>query len=505
MDNKTMMTDLYELTMAQVYFSQGEKDKIAIFDAFFRKEPLDAGYGIMAGLDNIIQYIKDLHFSEEDINYLKSLNQFTDDFLKYLRKFKFTGDIYAVPDGTPIFRNEPIVTVRAPIIEAQLIETALLSYLNASICYATATKKITEVTKDIGVMEFGARRAFGPDAAVEASKCSIIGGAIGTSNVLAGEKYKMPVLGTMAHSLVTEADSEYEAFLNFAKTYPNNCVLLVDTYDTLRSGVPNAIRVAKEYLIPNGYTLKGIRIDSGDLAYLSKEAKKMFIDAGLPNVKICLSNGLKPETIASLINEGAVIDSIGLGDNIVIPDNARVGCVYKNVAVEKNGEIIPKIKVSSDAIKTINPGYKNIYRFYSNETGYAIGDVIALYDEDIPTDEYTLIDPENETNFLTIKDYTVKNIREKIFEKGKLIYYDPTIFEKRDYCNEQMKTIYPEVKRAENPHKYYVDLSEKLLNLKKQMIKESKETGKNNEEISYAARVFTSSRLPHLKLRKVHV
>ncbi len=474
MENKTMMTDLYELTMAQVYFSQGEKDKIAYFDAFFRKEPVDAGYGIMAGLDNIINYIQNLRFTDDNIEYLRSLSIFTEDFLEYLKGFKFTGDIYAVPDGTPVFRNEPILTVRAPIIEAQIIETAILSYLNASICYTTATKRITEVTKDIGVMEFGARRAFGPDAAVEASKCAIIGGAVGTSNVMAGERFNIPVLGTMAHSLVTEADSEYEAFLNYAKTFPHNCVLLIDTYDTLRSGVPNAIKVAKEFLIPNGYELRGVRIDSGDLAYLSKEAKRMFVEAGLPNVKICLSNGLKPDTLASLIRQGAVIDSIGLGDNIVVPDNARVGCVYKNVAIEKNGEIVPKIKVSGDAIKTINPGFKEIYRFYNNETGYSFGDLIALQDEVIPEDEYTLVDPENETNFLKINNYTVKKLREKIFENGKLIYKDLGIFEKRDYCNEQMKTIYPEVRRIEKPHKYYVDLSEKLLRLKTQMIKDAK-------------------------------
>ena len=458
MENKTMMTDLYELTMAQVYFNSGEKDKIAYFDAFFRREPLEAGYGIMAGVDN-------------------------EDFLNYLREFKFTGDIYAVPDGTPIFRNEPILTVKAPIIEAQIIETCLLSYLNPSICYATATKKITEVAGEISLMEFGARRAYGPDAAVEASKCAIIGGAAGSSNVLAGEIYKMPVLGTMAHSLVTEADSEYDAFLNFAKTYPTNCVLLIDTYDTLRSGVPNAIRVAKEYLIPNGYELKGVRIDSGDLAYLSKEAKRMFIEAGLPNVQICLSNGLNAETIASLIRQGAVIDSIGLGDNIVAPDNGRVGCVYKNVAIEKDGEIIPKIKVSSDTAKTINPGYKKLYRFYDNETGYALGDLVALYDEVIPEDGYILIDPEDgyilidpedEMNFQRVTNYTVRNLQEKIFENGNLVYDDKDIFEKKEYCKAQMKTLYPEIKRTEKPHKYYVDLSEKLLNMKKHMIRDAK-------------------------------
>ena len=474
MENKTMMTDLYELTMAEVYFKSGEENKIAVFDVFFRKEPLGAGYGIMAGLDNIINYIQNLKFTEENISYLKSLNIFSEDFLEYLKSFHFTGNIYAVPDGTPIFRNEPIVTVKAPIIEAQIIETALLSYLNASICYATATKRITEVAGNIGVMEFGARRAFGPDAAVEASKCSIIGGAIGTSNVLAGEKYGMPVLGTMAHSLVTEADSEYEAFLNFAKTYPNNCVLLVDTYDTLRSGVPNAIKVARDYLIPHGYKLKGVRIDSGDLAYLSKESKKMFVEAGMPEVKICLSNGLKAETIASLLQQGAVIDSIGLGDNIVAPDNARVGCVYKNVAVQKGEEIISKIKVSSEVEKTINPGYKKLYRFYDKTSGYALADVITLHDEEIPEEEYLLIDPADETNQQTIHNYTVKPLQETIFENGNLVYKDKTIFEKRDYCKAQMETLYPEIKRIEKPHKYYVDLSEKLLNMKKQMIKDAK-------------------------------
>jgi len=474
MGNKTMMTDLYELTMAQVYFNSGEKEKIAYFDAFFRKEPLEAGYGIMAGLDNIIKYIQNLHFTEENINYLRSLNKFNEDFLNYLREFKFTGDIYAVPDGTPIFRNEPILTVKAPIIEAQIIETCLLAYLNPSICYATATKKITEVAGEISLMEFGARRAYGPDAAVEASKCAIIGGAAGSSNVLAGETYGMPVLGTMAHSLVTEADSEYEAFLNFAKTYPNNCVLLIDTYDTLRSGVPNAIRVAKEYLIPNGYELKGVRIDSGDLAYLSKEAKRMFIEAGLPNVQICLSNGLNAQTIESLIKQGAVIDSIGLGDNIVAPDNGRVGCVYKNVAVEKDGEIIPKIKVSSETAKTINPGYKKLYRFYDNKTGYALGDLVTLYDEVIPEDGYILIDPDDEMNFQKITDYTIRNLQEKIFENGNLVYNDIDIFAKKEYCKEQMLTLYPEIRRTEKPHKYYVDLSEKLLNMKKHMIREAK-------------------------------
>lgn len=470
MENKTMMTDLYELTMAQTYFDSGEKDKEVLFDAFFRREPLEAGYAVMAGLDNIIEYIKNLKFTDKDIEYLRELGLFSDAFLDYLSNFKFTGDIYAIPDGTPVFRSEPLITVRAPIIEAQIIETAILSYLNAAICYSTAARKVVEAAGDIKVMEFGARRAFGPDAAVEASKCAYLSGVAGTSNVLAGKKYNIPVMGTMAHSLIQQADSEYEAFLNFAKSYPNNCVLLVDTYDTLKTGIPNAIRVAKEFLIPNGFKLKGVRIDSGDLAYLSKEAKKMFIEAGLDDVQICLSNGLKPETIKGLIDQGAVVNSIGLGDNIVAPDNARVGCVYKNVAVIKEGEIVPKIKISSDAIKTINPGLKKVYRFYDKESGYAIADLIALYDEVIPEDEYVLIDPADETNRQKISNYIVRELHEKVFESGEYVYETKTLEDSREYCEEQMQTIYPEVKRIHNPHKHYVDLSEKLLNTKKEMI-----------------------------------
>ena len=474
MRNLTMMTDFYELTMSQAYYKAGKKDEVAVFDAFFRKNPLGGGYGVMGGIDRIIEFIKNAHFNEEDIKYLRSTGQFDEDFLSYLKSFKFSGSIYAIPDGTPVFGNEPIVTVKAPIIEAQIIETILLSYLNANICYTTAATRVVEATKGIGVMEFGARRAMGPEAALEASKCAVIAGCVGTSNVLAGQKYGVPVMGTMAHSLVTEADTEYEAFLNYAKAYPNNCVLLVDTYDVLKSGVPNAIKIAKKYLIPNGYSLKGIRIDSGDLAYLSKEAKKMFIEAGLPDVKICLSNGLNETTIKSLKEQGAVIDSIGLGDNIVLPDKARVGVVYKNVAVEKNGEFVSRIKVSNDAAKAITPGYKQVYRFYDNETGYALGDVIALHEENIPLNEFTLIDPLNENNTLTIKNYRVRKLQVPIFEDGELVYADPTILEKQRYHAKEMETLYPEVKRSENPHGYYIDLTRKLLELKKALILEAK-------------------------------
>ena len=474
MRNLTMMTDFYEFTMSQAYFNAGKKDEIAVFDAFFRRNPLGGGYGVMGGVDRIIDFIKNVRFTNEDIEYLRNTKQFTEEFLEYLRNFKFTGSIYAIPDGTPVFGNEPIVTVKAPIIEAQIIETILLSFLNSNICYTTAATRVVEAANGVGVMEFGARRAMGPDAAVDASKCAVIAGCVGTSNVLAGQEYGIPVMGTMAHSLVTEADSEYEAFLNYAKAYPNNCVLLVDTYDVLKSGVPNAIRVAKEYLIPNGYTLKGIRIDSGDLAYLSKEAKKMFVQAGLPDVKICLSNGLNEKTIKSLKDQGAVMDSIGLGDNIVLPDNARVGVVYKNVAVERNNEFVSRIKVSNGAAKAITPGYKKVYRFYDNETGYALGDVIALHEENISLDEFTLIDPLNEHNTLTIKNYRVRELQVPIFVDGELVYEEPTILEKQTYHKEEMKTLYPEVKRSENPHGYYIDLTRKLLELKKALILEAK-------------------------------
>lgn len=461
MENMTMMTDLYELTMAQVYFNAGKKEEEAVFDVFFRKQPLDLGYAVMGGVDRIIEYIEDLKFTDSDIKYLENTNLFSEEFLEYLKEFKFTGDIYAIPDGTPIFKGEPLVTIKAPIIEAQIVETAILSYLNANICYTTATKKITEITKDIGIMEFGARRAYGPEAAVEASKCSIIGGAIGTSNVLAGKKYNIPILGTMAHSMITEAKSEEEAFLNYAKTYPENCVLLVDTYDVLKSGVPNAIKVAKEYLIPNGYTLKGIRIDSGDLAYLSKEAKKMLVEAGLEDTKICLSDGLNAEKLQLLKSKGAIIDSIGLGDNIVAPDKGRVGCVYKNVAIIENGNIIPKIKVSSDTEKIINPGFKKVYRVFEKHSNKAIEDIIILQNENIE---------EIEKDYS--KNYIFKPLQKQIFSNGTKIYNDISLYEKRTYCTQEMKTIPDDVKSFPKFREYTVKLSSRLKKLKQDLINE---------------------------------
>ena len=392
MENKTLMTDFYELTMAQTYFDQGKQDEEVYFDIFFRKNPFNGGYTISGGLEENINYIKNFNFNKKEINYLRSLNQFSEKFLNYLETLKFEGDIYSVPDGTVVFPNETVLTVKAPIIMAQLLETALLANFNHASLVTTAAKRITNEAGDIPVMEFGARRARGIDSAVEASKYAYIGGCCGTSNTLAGMKYNIPVLGTMAHSLITESNDEYQAFLNYAKSNKDNCVFLVDTYDTLKSGIPNAIKVANDYLKPNGLKFKGVRIDSGDLAYLSKKTRKLLDEAGYTETGICLSNGLNEYTIRDLKLQGAFINSLGVGDNIAA-SKERVGGVYKLVATIEDNREIPKIKVSNDSIKTINPGHKKVYRFYDKKEGYALGDLLALSDEVIPNDKYTLIHP----------------------------------------------------------------------------------------------------------------
>ncbi len=468
-----MMIDYYEFTMGQAYFDMGHKDRKACFDLFYRTNPFGGGYAIAEGLDNIVQYVKNFKISDEDIAYLREVGGFTEAYLEYLKHLKFTGDIYAIPEGTPVFPNEPVITVVANIIEAQLIETSLLTSFNHGTLVATAAKRITHAAGNIPVMEFGARRARGDDSAIEASKYAFVGGCAGTSNTQSAKENDIPVMGTMAHSLVSAADSEYEAFLGYAKSNPNNCVFLVDTYDTLRSGVPNAIKVAKDYLEPNGYKFKGIRIDSGDLAYLSKKARKLLDDAGFTDTAICLSNGLNENTIKSLLDQGACIDSIGAGDNIAA-SKERVNGVYKLVAIESHGELVPRIKVSDDAAKTITPAHKKVYRFYDNETGFALGDVIALADETIPLDGYTLVSPTEEWKRTELTNYSVKELQVPIFLNGKLVYNVPSVRERKAYCTEEFKTIYPEIKRAANPHGYYVDLSEKLLAMKKAMILEAK-------------------------------
>lgn len=473
-NNKTMVTDFYEFTMAQTYFDAGLKDTIVYFDVFFRRNPLGSGYSISAGLKEIIEYIQNIKFDESDIDYLRSTNRFTEDFLSHLADVRFTGDIWAIPDGTVIFPNEPVITVRANVIEAQIIETSLLTNFNHGSLIATATKRITEAAGRIPVMEFGARRAPGADSSKAASKFAYLAGCCGTSNTIDGEEYGIPVMGTMAHSLINFFGNDYDAFMHYAKSNPNNCVFLVDTYDTLKKGIPSAIRVAKEYLIPNGYKNWGIRIDSGDLAYLSKKARKMLDDAGFKDATICLSNGLNETTIKSLLAQGACVNSFGVGDNISAPLD-RHGGVYKLMAVESNGVISPRIKVSEDAIKVTNPGYKKVYRFYDKESGYALGDVITIAGEVIPHDGYTLISPIEEWKQTHITNYTVKELQVPIFKDGNLVYNVPTLEESRKHCEEDFNTFYPEIKRQENPHEYYVDLSKKLLALKKSMIFEAKD------------------------------
>lgn len=470
--NKTLMTDFYELTMAQTYFNEGKKDEVVCFDLFFRKNPFGGGYTISGGLDETIKYIQNFHFGEEEIKYLKGTGKFNDEFLNYLKDLTFEGDIYAVPDGTMVFPNEPVLTVKADIISAQILETALLANFNHGSLVVTSAKRITNEAKGKAVMEFGARRARGISSAIEASKLSYIGGCAGTSNTYAGMEYGIPVLGTMAHSLVTESASEYEAFLNYAKSNPDNCVFLVDTYDTLRSGVVNAIKVANDYLKPNGYKFKGIRIDSGDLAYLSKEARKMLDEAGYKDATICLSNGLNEYTIRDLVNQGACFDSLGVGDNISAAKE-RVGGVYKLVAVF-DGDFIPKIKVSEDNVKTTNPGYKKVYRFYDKTSGYALGDVVTFADEVIPLDGYTLVHPNDTWKMTELKDYEVRDLLVKIFDGGNLVYEDPSLDEKQRYCDLEFNTLYPEVTRIQKPHEYYVDLSDEVRETKHKLIKSLK-------------------------------
>lgn len=470
--NKTLMTDLYELTMSDCYFNEDRKEEIGYFDVFFRKNIKDGGYTIVAGLDEVINYIRNFRFTESDIEYLRSTNKFNDDFLEYLKDLRFTGDIYAVPDGTPMFPNEPVMTVRAPIIEAQLIETALLTCYNTGSLVATCAKRFTNEALNIPVMEFGARRVRGGiEGAIESSKYAIIGGCSSTSNTLAGKKYNIPVAGTQAHSAIQEANSEYEAFLNYAKRTKNKneCVFLVDTYDTLKSGIPNAIRVAKEYLEPNGYRLKGIRIDSGDLIYLTKVAREMLDSASMHDTKIVVSNGLDEYEVRNLLQKGAKIDSIGVGDNIVAAKE-RGNFVYKLVAIEKNKELIPKIKVSGDTVKTTNPGWKKVVRFYDNDTSLVLGDAIMKKDETVPKDSYTLVSDKDPWKKTTISDYHAKELQKPIFINGKLVYKNPSIKETKEYCQKEFETLTPRITDIENPHTYYVDLSIELRRLKEYML-----------------------------------
>lgn len=438
---------------------------------FLEKYQITGGYVIFAGLEQIIEYIKNLKFDEADIDFLKSKNIFSNDFLEYLKSFKFTGDIWAVPEGTVVFPNEPLITVKAPIIQAQLLETMLLLLINHQSLIATKSSRIVNAAKGRPVMEFGARRAHSIDAAVYGARAAVIGGCVGTSCTLTAKEFNVPASGTMAHSFIQAFDSEYEAFKAYAENYPNDCTLLIDTYDTLNSGIQNAIKVFNELLVPNGYRPKAVRLDSGDLAYLSKKIRVILDEAGFNDCKICGTNALDEYVITSILDEGAKIDLFGVGENLITAkSNPVFGGVYKLAAIENNGKIIPKIKISNNTIKITNPGFKKVYRFYDRNTNKALADVIALHDEVIPSDKYTIFDPSAPWKKKTLNNYFVRPLQELIFNNGDLVYNSPCLKDIAQNAKQELDTLWNEVKRMKNPHKYYVDLSQELWDLKDKML-----------------------------------
>lgn len=466
--NLTLLTDLYELTMMQGYFKNKTQNETVVFDAFYRNNPCGGGYAIAAGLEQLISYIRELHFSKEDIDYLAGLGIFDGDFLSYLADFQFSGDIYAIPEGTVIFPREPLVKVVAPIMEAQLVETAILNIINHQSLIATKAARVCYAAKGDGIMEFGLRRAQGPDAGIYGARAAVIGGCIGTSNVLCGQLFDIPVKGTHAHSWIMSFPDEYTAFKAYADLYPEACILLVDTYDTLKSGVPNAIRVFTEMRqagVP--LTFYGIRLDSGDLAYLSKKARKMLDDAGFPDAVISASNDLDEYLIESLKAQGAAITSWGVGTNLITSkDNPAFGGVYKLAAVMgSDGTFIPKIKLSENSEKVTNPGNKTVYRIYEKETGKIKADLIALSEEAFSEKEPLLLfdplEPWKKT-LLPAGSYTLKEILIPIFQKGKCCYDSPKVMDIRAFCQQELNTLWDETKRFVNPHKVHVDLSAKL-------------------------------------------
>ncbi len=471
--NMSMLMDFYELTMSNGYFLDGMGDRIAYFDMFFRKVPEGGGYAIMAGLEQVIEYIEGLKFDKDDIEYLRSLDTFDERFLNYLENFEFTGSVYAIPEGTLIFPGEPIITIKAPVKEAQLLETMILLTINHQSLIATKTSRIVRAAEGRPVMEFGSRRAQGCDGAMYGARASYIGGAAATAATIVGEEFGMPVSGTMAHSWIQFYEDEYTAFKKYSELYPDNAVLLVDTYSVLNSGVPNAIRVAKEVLEPMGKRLKGIRLDSGDMAYLTRKARKMLDEAGLEDCQIVASNSLDEHTITSLLLQGAKIDSFGVGERLITSKAEPVfGGVYKLAAVEnEEGQIIPRIKISENAEKITNPGYKKVYRFFDRDTHKALADVITMADEVINDKEpYTIFDPVYTWKKKTLTNYYVQELQEEIFRDGKLVYTKPSLEEIRNYTKVQLDNLWDEIKRFENPHNYYIDLSQKLWDVKNELI-----------------------------------
>lgn len=475
-ENMTMLCDFYELTMANGYYLTGKKDTISYFDVFFRSIPDKGGFAITAGLQEVVEYIQNLHFTEEDISYLRSKNLFDEGFLDYLRGFRFTGDLWAIPEGTPVFPNEPILTVRAPAMEAQFIETYVLLALNHQSLIATKANRIVRAAEGRTVLEFGSRRAQGASAAINGARACYIGGVKGTACTISDERYGVPAGGTMAHSWVQMFDSQYEAFKKYCEIYPNNAVLLVDTYNTLRSGIPDAIRAFNEVLKPLGIKKCGIRIDSGDMAYLTRKAREMLDEAGWTECKISVSNSMDEYLIKDILNQGAQIDLFGVGERMITAKSEPVfGGVYKVCAVEdEQGKIIPKIKVSENVGKITNPHYKKVWRFYGRDTGKAIADYLSLYDETVDdSGDFEIFDPENVWKRKVVYDFEAKELQVPIFRKGELVYDLPSLEQIRAYCAQQVDTLWDEVKRFDNPHSYYVDLSQSLWDIKQMMLLEA--------------------------------
>lgn len=472
--NLTMLTDFYELTMANGYFLEGFADRVAYFDMFFRHIPEDGGFAIMAGVEQVIDYLRNLSFDEDDIAYLRGKGIFDGRFLDYLRSFRFCCDVWAVPEGTPIFPGEPIVTVRGPVAQAQFVETMILLTVNHQSLIATKANRIVRAADGRPVMEFGSRRAQGSDGAIFGARAAVIGGCVGTACTIADKQFGIPALGTMAHSWVQMFDTELDAFRTYARIYPQNCVLLVDTYNVLRSGVPNAIRAFREELLPHGFRPAGIRIDSGDITYLSRKARGLLDDAGFPDCGIVASNSLDEYIIRDILIQGAKVDSFGVGERLITSRSEPVfGGVYKLAAVERDGTVVPKIKISENVEKITTPGFKQVWRLYERESGKAIADVITLADETIDEGQpYELFDPEHTWKRKTVADFTARPLLVPVFRAGACVYQSPSVKEIAAYCQAQIDTLWEEVLRFENPHRYYVDLSRSLWSLKQRMMEQ---------------------------------
>lgn len=470
--NLTMLVDFYELTMGNGYFEKNIEDKIAYFDMYFRRVPDGGGYCIMAGVEQLIEYLSSLKFTDDDINYLRSKNIFSEAFLEYLRNFKFSCDVWAVPEGNPVFPNQPLVTVRGPVVQAQFVETMILLTINHQTLIATKANRICRAAKGRTVMEFGSRRAQGYDGAIYGARAAMVGGCDSTACTIADQRFDIPAVGTMAHSWVQLFDTEYEAFRTWAEVYPDNCLLLIDTYNVLKSGLPNAIKVFDEVLKPQGKRPTGIRIDSGDITYLSKQCRKMLDDAGYSDCKIVVSNSLDEYIITDVLTQGACIDSFGVGERLITAKSEPVfGGVYKLVAVEKEGKIIPKIKISENNEKITNPGFKKTVRIFDKDSHKAIADLIMLHDEVIDESlPLTIFHPIHTWKKKNITNYYVKDLMVKIFDNGKPMYNSPSVMEIREFSNLETEKLWPEVLRFENPHEYPVDLSDNLWSLKQTLL-----------------------------------